>query len=245
MEKMLLFQCETFRGREDLFLSIRNKLNSKVRKPLVLYAESGAGKTSVVARLMELLPTWYSKDSIFIVRYLGTSMLSTSIYDVLFQIAGQLSDALGSFLEPQGYRNMNALREYFPRCLRQLARSKTASGREIVILLDSLDQLSPANSAHTMNWLPIDLPSNVNIILSTLPRMYGCLTKLQARIAAPERFIEISHLPESVGLEIADAFLSSKKRRITDEQMDIIRSQLHSQPTPLLIKILLDQVICF
>ena len=40
---------------------------------------------------------------------------------------------------------------------------------KIVIMLDSLDQLSPEDGALNMKWLPKDISSNVSIILSTLP----------------------------------------------------------------------------
>ena len=51
-------KCSTFFGRDELFCAIEKYLKSTKRKPLVLYAESGAGKTSVMAKLMQLIPTW-------------------------------------------------------------------------------------------------------------------------------------------------------------------------------------------
>ena len=41
--------------------------------------------------------------------------------------------------------------------------------RKIVIMLDSLDQLSPEDGALAMKWLPMNASSNVSIIVSTLP----------------------------------------------------------------------------
>ena len=40
---------------------------------------------------------------------------------------------------------------------------------DTVIMLDSLDQLSPENGAHKMSWLPSYVPDNVKIVVSTLP----------------------------------------------------------------------------
>ena len=41
--------------------------------------------------------------------------------------------------------------------------------RKVVIMLDSLDQLSPEDGALAMKWLPMNASRNVSIILSTLP----------------------------------------------------------------------------
>lgn len=41
--------------------------------------------------------------------------------------------------------------------------------RKVVIMLDSLDQLTPDDGALSMKWLPKEISQNVSLILSTLP----------------------------------------------------------------------------
>lgn len=41
--------------------------------------------------------------------------------------------------------------------------------RKVVIILDSLDQLTPQDGALSMQWLPREISKNVSLILSTLP----------------------------------------------------------------------------
>ena len=49
-------------------------------------------------------------------------------------------------------------------------------------MLDSLDQLSGDDGGLQLEWLPKTLPSNVYMILSTLPEeQYICLPKLKVR----------------------------------------------------------------
>ena len=57
---------------------------------------------------------------------------------------------------------MKQLIEYFKEKLSQV-------DMELIIMLDSLDQLSPENGAHKMSWLPQRLPIKVKIAVSTLP----------------------------------------------------------------------------
>lgn len=40
---------------------------------------------------------------------------------------------------------------------------------KVILILDSLDQLSPEDGALNMKWLPKEISSTVSIILSTLP----------------------------------------------------------------------------
>ena len=53
----------------------------------------------------------------------------------------------------------------------------------IVILLDAVNQLPSTDGAHSLAWLPVDLPPNVRLIVSTLP--HACLDNLR-RLRLPE-----------------------------------------------------------
>ena len=39
----------------------------------------------------------------------------------------------------------------------------------VVLILDSLDQLSTEDGGRQLEWLPRNLPENVSVIMSTLP----------------------------------------------------------------------------
>lgn len=54
--------------------------------------------------------------------------------------------------------------------------------KPLVILLDSLDQLSPNGGGRELSWLPRTLPDNVKMVVSTLPDVqYRCYPKLRVR----------------------------------------------------------------
>lgn len=59
---------------------------------------------------------------------------------------------------------MKSLKDYFQECL-----EKSAENQPVVLVLDSLDQLSIDAGGRQMDWYPRQLPSNVYAILSTLP----------------------------------------------------------------------------
>jgi len=59
---------------------------------------------------------------------------------------------------------MKSLKDYFQECL-----EKSAENQPVVLVLDSLDQLSIDDGGRQMDWYPRNLPSNVYAVLSTLP----------------------------------------------------------------------------
>ena len=59
---------------------------------------------------------------------------------------------------------MKSLKDFFKECL-----EKSAEHQPVILVLDSLDQLSLDDSGRQMDWYPRQLPRNVYAILSTLP----------------------------------------------------------------------------
>ncbi|KAF6774349.1 hypothetical protein AHF37_05720 [Paragonimus kellicotti] len=65
-----------------------------------------------------------------------------------------------------------------------LLRCYSNMGRWVVIFLDAIDQLDPADGAYNLSWLRSPLPNNVRLIISTLPDVGGILDAF--RVMYPE-----------------------------------------------------------
>ena len=73
---------------------------------------------------------------------------------------------------------MKSIKDYFQECL-----EKSAERQPVILVLDSLDQLSLDDSARQMDWYPRQLPRNVYAILSTLPgEEYQALPSLRVSL---------------------------------------------------------------
>ena len=59
---------------------------------------------------------------------------------------------------------MKSLKDYFQECL-----EKSAENSPVILVLDSLDQLSIDDGGRQIDWYPRHLPDTVYTILSTLP----------------------------------------------------------------------------
>ena len=235
-------KCRTFCGQDDILESVRKYiLDSSMRKPLVIHAPSGHGKTSIMAMIMQSLSDWYkNRPHVRIIRFLGTSALTLNIYDVLRSVCGQMADASNLIMEPVGYRNMKNLQDYMPRFFRRVS---TMAKRPVVILLDSLDQLSPAYNAHELQWLPTTLPQNFKLVVSTLPKQHGILDNLRAILPDKKCYVEIPKLPRETGVAIINKFLLKHHKKVTERQEKLLMDTFNKCPGPLFLKLILDEAV--
>lgn len=230
-------KCETFRGQQTMLDSIRQKLEGATSSHLIIVAESGVGKTSLIAMTMKMIPEWFG-DCIRVVRYLGTSTESSDILSVLRNVAGQLTDAANMLVEPDNMKSMTRIVKYLPRLIRNVARK--IKGR-IFILLDSIDQLKNTDGAYSMKWLPTELPRNVTIVMSILTKRYGIADNLKTLLPKEEHYLHIDSLPSSTGTEIMDIILKKNKRSLTEEQRNLIVPEMEKFPNALYMKLLIDR----
>ena len=232
-------KCESFCGQDDILRKAKEYiLDLSVRKPFVIHAPSGAGKTSVMAMIMKRLRDWLPGGYIGIIRFLGTSPLSLHVQSVLFNMCGQLADNADILMERLNYRSWKGLKAYAPRLMRRIS-SKLK--KPAIILLDSLDQLAPSNDAYSMDWLPTVLPQNIKIIVSTLPEEHGILDKLKQLLPDPGCYCAVPLLPETTGQQIVHKYLKQRKRTITDAQLSVLLKAFSSSPSPLYLKLLMDE----
>ncbi|XP_063408936.1 uncharacterized protein LOC134692415 [Mytilus trossulus] len=235
-------KCEIFCGRKDILQQAKEYiLKDMSRMPLILHAPSGAGKTSVMSKILQNLPVWYKKEPyVGIIRFLGTSPYSLNIYDVLYGVCGQLADCAKLRMEPVGYSNMKNIVEYMPKFFRQVSAKVK---KPIVILLDSLDQLSAKDDSYLLKWLPKSLPPKMRMIVSTLPREHKILDTLQKLIPDATNFIEVPSLPDDTCFEIIDEYLAKKKRTVTQTQKNKLVRAFRECPGPLFLKLILDEAV--
>ncbi|XP_052083625.1 NACHT domain- and WD repeat-containing protein 1-like [Mytilus californianus] len=235
-------KCETFCGRDDVLQQSKEYiLMDKSRRPLIIYAPSGAGKTSVMSKILQSLPEWFKEEPhIGIIRFLGTSPYSLNIYDVLYGICGQLADCAKLLMEPVGCKNMKKLVEYMPRLLRRVSAKVK---KPIVILLDSLDQLTAKDDSYLLNWLPAVLPSNLRMIVSTVPGEHEILDTLKKLFPDTTNFVEVPALPDDTCFDMIDIYLAKKKRTVTQIQKNKLVRAFRKCRGPLFLKLILDEAV--
>lgn len=111
----------------------------------------------------------------------------------------------------------------------------------LLILLDSIDQLN--TDAYDCKWLPLQLPSNVKWVVSTLPDHGNILRVLKIMFAGSMNlFVEVAPFqPETVQLVYSD-WLRMKNRSLSAEQRIFITNLMQDrrQIIPLFMKLVFD-----
>ena len=152
---------QDFQGRTDILERVRNYIQGSSKQPLVLWGEGGCGKSSMLAKIAAESTTWFSSrpcTPIRLVRFLGTTPDSSSIGPLLRSVCQQIS-LLYQVTDTNIPVELSQVTNHFKRLL-----EKTTADRPLCIFFDSLDQLSSAEGAHSMSWLPPTLPNHVKLV---------------------------------------------------------------------------------
>nr|XP_006825345.1 PREDICTED: NACHT and WD repeat domain-containing protein 1-like [Saccoglossus kowalevskii] len=236
-------KCKLFYGRNDLLSGIEDYINGRLEdnttksSPMVIYGQSGSGKTSVMAKAALCAGSeWYGlTQAAIILRFIGTTPASTSIRQLIKSVCLQILTIYDDTQHvPSDYFQLVRL---FSQLLQYATKEKP-----IVIFLDSLDQLSPADGAYRMAWLPRYLPPYVAMIVSTLPNENNILTTLRSILSSTmTRYAEVKELSTNESLNTMTSWLQSKERVITSEQQRTICHAIQKCSLPLYLKLLFDQ----
>ena len=131
--------------------------------------------------------------------------------------------------------------------------SLATADQPLVLILDSLDQLSNEDFARNLKWLSLKdpLPAHVHLVVSTLPGQCldvlrslstlpgQCLDVLRAFLPA-ENMLQVPQLEQHEGPAILDQMLSSAGRRIMSSQREVIMSAFARCPLPLYLRLAAD-----
>ncbi|KAK3733109.1 hypothetical protein QZH41_007442 [Actinostola sp. cb2023] len=232
-------KCAAFRGRQDILGHVNDFLcacSHKLYKPLVIYGSSGSGKTSIMAVIVNKAKEWLGRHSVCVFRFLGTSPDTSNIILTLTSITRQIHEVfdLGPLKEE--------ITEDFSRLVRHfhelLLSPQITAEKPLLLVIDSIDQLTPSFNAHLMNWLPKSCPLNVNIIISVLPGYYDILPTLRRSLRDDECYIEVPSLTKETGHQILDAWLEGNSRTLTESQRAVVMESFSQCPQPLFLKLI-------
>ncbi|MDQ2974881.1 MAG: DUF4062 domain-containing protein [Acidobacteriota bacterium] len=172
-------------GRQGYF----DRLNEQARGdrlPLVLLGESGSGKSALLAnwvtqyrapetpapqklslwkRLIGSTPVAQTREEekpLVLMHFIGATPYSADWMAMLRRIMGEFKRHFS--IEQEIPDQPDQLRTAFTNWLHMAA----ARGK-VVLILDALNQLEDRDGAPDLVWLPQEIPSNIRLIVSTLP----------------------------------------------------------------------------
>ncbi len=203
---------------------------------LVAVGEPGSGKSAMLGKFYrDYIEGTNSQPEttrdLVIPHFVGASAASTNARQVLRRLCHELAVSSGITDEiPDDFDN---LRETFPKFLEQ-----ASAQRQVVILIDAINQMDAAHNAHSMRWLPDTLAANARIIMTTLPG--PALDALRARREPPVE-VELRALNESDATAIVDEFLSRYRKSFDGQQRGALLGKSGSR-TPLYLLTALEEL---
>ncbi|HCU35194.1 MAG TPA: hypothetical protein DGT21_06940 [Armatimonadetes bacterium] len=225
-----------FVGRRETIARVLDYATGAARHPLVITGRSGSGKSALMARVLGELP----EEATVISRLIGATPASTRLHSLLRGLCEQISreldlprpretgpDAVAAddpYAIPDDPHQLVAT---FERLL-----GMVPEGRNLVIVLDALDQLSGADNAHSLAWLPTELPPGVRIIVSVLERedAAGECHRAAAKRLPAEALIELPALSAEEGSGILHAWLGAARRTLDPAQLSHLLDRFSACP---------------
>ncbi|XP_071100167.1 uncharacterized protein [Haliotis cracherodii] len=222
-----------FHGRKDILQLIKSYVRSETNTPLVIFGKTGSGKSAILAKAAKDVHKWMKEfDTRVLVRSVGATRRSTNVRTLLRDICLQLCHITGANYKdvPTEYKG---LVNDFAYKISQITTEKP-----LVIFLDAVDRLLDEHDGRKMSWLPKELPSNVHVIISTLPDdKFECFQSLKKSLNGKEDcLLEIGDLPTGDAIAILEYWLNEGNRNLTQHQMDVVLDAFAKAPTPLFLK---------
>jgi hypothetical protein len=204
--------------------------------PLAVFGASGSGKSALIAAAAREAKE--SAGDAVVVRFIGatpeSSIGRSLLYSLCRQIARRYADdglatTGGGEGEQQGPKGEGEIpadyRELSAEFPKQLARATEA--RPLVIFLDALDQLSAAEGARGLSWLPRELPEHVRIIVSASTSPADCLEALKAKLPE-DSFEQLAPMSREEGEELLGVWLERAGRKLQQAQLDYVLDRFAS-----------------
>ncbi|XP_028905545.1 NACHT domain- and WD repeat-containing protein 1 [Ornithorhynchus anatinus] len=236
-------RCRIFSGRQELVSEIGQRIrenDNNVHTPLIVFGPLGIGKTALMCKLSEQVQDFLSQETVIVLRLLGTSQLSSDIFGVLKSICFQVCLACGLAVpSTQDTAVYSDVVQFFRDLLLKVSRRNAES---LVLLFDSIGELTSSYGAHRLSWLPKTCPPKVHLVVSTWPTEYGLLQALQEKVTNLEGYFEVKPLSGEQGREMMGLLLASVKRKLSPAQLDHLWCSLPECGHPLRLKLAFEEV---
>lgn len=227
-----------FRGREATLRKIADYLAADDPRPLALIGGPGSGKSAVLAKAIEEARTAHP-DAAVVFRFIGWTPGSGQVRDLLDKLCREIGPA--DQPTPSEYRE---LVQEFPKRLKAAGEN-----RRLIVFLDALDQLSEADNARNLIWLPMELPANVRLVVSTSTEPGDTESVLKRRLPEECRFplddmpVEDAHDLLGMWFKDVNRTLQGQAERIPDcrEQWKSVLDRYSGCKRPLYLKLAFEE----
>lgn len=246
-------KSKIFVGREEFLNKIDTYISSEdSNAPLVIHADSGSGKSALMAKVISNTQENHLKENTTLVyRFVGTSELSNSPINLLKSIYHELCsneelETICSEYISENELNIDTVlsdEKELSKMLANLIENYPSEDEKLIFFIDALDQFIIKDK---LDWLPRSLKANTKIIISTLPdkdeyKGIDYLPRLKQKYKDESNYLFLEPFDSSEASSMVDEYLASFKRTLKQEQKQKVLDAFTQSGSPLYLKILLEE----
>jgi hypothetical protein len=209
-------RARLFVGRNAILDTIGSYLSGAERHPLAVWGESGSGKSALMAKAIANCESQTGNREI-VYRFIGATPGSSDGRALLESLCRQITRSYGGDESaiPTDYREL--VKEFGERL------KMAGAQKPLIIFLDALDQLSDADHARNLIWLPSELPEHVRLVVSTASGEpgtppYECKTALERKL--PSGLVKLDPMPKEEAGQLLEAWLAEAGRNLQPAQRE-------------------------
>lgn len=170
-----------------------------------------------------------------VIRFLGTTPYSSNIRSLLKSVSEQISLVYGAtYTETSDFSQM--IKQF------HLLLNHSNDTKPLILIFDSIDQLSPEDGAYKLSWLPFTLPKHTYVLMSTLTEEYGILNNLKERIPNAH-YNPLKVLGGQLAIDIVKLWLKGSKRTLSEEQEKYLSKIFSMCSLPIFVKLAFDKAV--
>jgi hypothetical protein len=161
---------ELYVDRPALEMEVHSHLGRAASPPILVSGPPGAGKSALIARICSDLE---AGNAFLISHFVGAGPRSSDLVPLLQRVCRTLRAELRRLAAAgTGNRDATLAELGIPEDVAGLGHTlailmkAVPTGRQVVIVLDALDQLDASGAARQLHWLPFDFPDPVRLVVS-------------------------------------------------------------------------------
>lgn len=150
-----------FVGRQDELACLDRYVDDDVPQPLVVTGGGGTGKSALIGEAVRRTLERH-QDAMVIYRFIGATPGSSDGRTLLESLCQELARRSGT-------SEQDVPSDFGDLAVDFRTRLEPPAGRQVIVFIDSLDQLGASDGARGLAWIPAQLPAGARLVISTRP----------------------------------------------------------------------------
>jgi hypothetical protein len=229
------------------------------RQPFIVTGEMGSGKSSLIAKFFSNLFMQLSTSDKFsinkhtiVIRFIGMDGETTYLRTLLKSLCAQLQyvkvnnyTISSESIEEALPKRISELKTFFKKFLTENFSTDTGQPlKKLVLILDSLQDLSRSDNSYKLDWLPRYLNPYCKLILTVSSESTELLERLQRKYTNKNNYANLEELNKEQVEYIIRKMLNLKNYRLEASQLAAISKLINNKPIlPLHVKLLSENFL--